>query len=70
MFTYFLIFTIAGFVVGNIVKEKQKAFIILIAIAIFWALSNSVFWGLVSFGELTLGYFISVIFNEQKERNN
>lgn len=66
MIVYFLIFTIAGFVIGNIIPEKEKAFGIIIIIAMIWAFSYSFFWGLVSFGELTLGYFISVIIKEKK----
>jgi hypothetical protein len=68
MIVYFLIFTIAGFVIGNLVQEKEKAFGIIIIIAIVWALSYSFFWGLVSFGELALGYFISVIIKEKNEK--
>ncbi len=66
MIIYFLLFTISGFVIGNIVPEKEKAFGIIILLAIIWAFSYNFFWGLVSFGELALGYFISVMI---KERN-
>jgi len=62
---HFIIFTIAGFVIGNIVPEKEKAFGTMIVVAIIWALAYSMFWGLVSFGELALGYFIAQMIRER-----
>jgi hypothetical protein len=61
MFTYFIIFTIVGFAIGRIMIEKEKSFAVMIIIAIIWAFTYNLFWGLVVFGELTLGYFISEI---------
>ena len=65
MLFYFLIFTIVGFVIGNTIIEKEKAFSVMIVVAIIWAFAYSMFWGLVSFGELTLGYFIAQMIKER-----
>ncbi len=61
MLIYFFIFSIVGFVIGKLQSNQQTAFIIIIAIAILWGISHKPIWGLVSFGELALGYFIATM---------
>lgn len=61
MLTYFIIFSIVGFVIGKLQNNQQTAFIIIIAVAILWGISHKPIWGFVSFGELVLGYFIAIM---------
>ena len=65
MLMYFILFTFIGFIIGNILLEKEKAFVGIIIVSIIWAFTYSIFWGLVSFGELTLGYFVAKIIRER-----
>lgn len=61
MLTYFIIFSIVGFVIGKFQNNQQTAFIIIIAIAVLWGVSHKPIWGFVSLGELALGYFIAMM---------
>lgn len=58
MLMYFIIFTIVGFIISAIVKEQEKSFMIFIVIAVLWSFVYSIVWGLVSFAEMALGFFI------------
>ncbi len=58
MFMYFLIFTIIGAGLGKFIEEPKTALVIIIVIATLWGLSSQLIWGLVSLGELFLGYFL------------
>jgi len=57
MLMYVFIFFVIGFLISKFFDEK-KAFIIIIIIAIIWSFVDSIMWGLVSFGEMALGYFV------------
>ena len=62
MFFYFIIFSILGFVIGKLNNHNEsQAFVIILIIAILWGISSAFIWGLVSLGEMALGYFISRI---------
>lgn len=61
MLTYFIIFSIVGFVIGKLQNNQQTAFIIIIGIAILWGISHKPIWGFVSLGELFFGYFIAMM---------
>lgn len=61
MLTYFIVFSIVGFIIGKFQNNQQTAFIIIIAIAILWGISHKPIWGFVSLGELALGYFIAMM---------
>lgn len=65
MIFYFILFVIVGFILGKTDFEREKSFIILCIIAVIWGFIHNPFWGLVSFGELCLGYFIATIFNKK-----
>lgn len=65
MLTYFIIFSIVGFVIGKLQSNQQTAFIIIIGIAILWGISHKPIWGVVSLGELALGYFIASLTNRK-----
>lgn len=61
MLTYFIIFSIVGFIIGKFQNNQQTAFVIIIAIAVLWGISHRPIWGFVSLGELALGYFIAMM---------
>lgn len=56
MLFYFIIFTIVGFIIGVAIKKDEIAVGIMIAIAVFWGLGSGLIWGIVSFGEMLIGY--------------
>ena len=58
MLQYFIIFTLVGFFISKISKSEETAIGIIIFIAIVWAILFAPIWGLASFGEMILGYFI------------
>lgn len=60
MLGYFIIFTIVGFVIGSINRynSQSQSITIIAFISVIWGLSTAIIWGLVSFGEMVLGYFI------------
>ena len=67
MFTYFVLLTAIGFVVGFLKKNKQTTLGIIIFIAIAWGLMHQVIWGFVALGELLLGYFLYDIVEGSKD---
>lgn len=62
MIYYFTIFFIVGVIVGAIGLKREKSFILLCTIAVIWGFVYNPFWGLVSFGELCLGFFLATTF--------
>jgi len=58
MFLYFLLFTIIGAGLGKFIAEPKTALVIIVVLATLWGLSTQLIWGLVSMGELFLGYFL------------
>jgi hypothetical protein len=57
MLFYFLIFTVLGFIIRR--KLNDKGVQVIIILAIVWGLISGPIWGLVSLGELFLGYYIA-----------
>jgi hypothetical protein len=57
MLFYFLIFTVLGFILQK--KLNEKGIQVIIVLAILWALIYGAIWGLVSLGEMFLGYYLS-----------
>lgn len=55
MLQYFLIFGCIGFVAEKTLTDKASVGVILL-VALFWMASHGIFWGLVSGGEMMLGY--------------
>lgn len=62
MLKYFIVFTILGGVIAKVVKEQKHALIAAIITAVIWGVMSKPIWGLVSLGELLLGYFLVKIF--------
>ena len=57
MLFYFLIFTIVGFVIQR--KLNDRGTQIIIVLAILWGFISGPIWGLVSLGEMFLGYYVA-----------
>ncbi|WP_419763600.1 MAG: hypothetical protein ACNI28_07230 [Arcobacter sp.] len=58
MITYLIIFAIIGFIIAKVIKEAKKSFLIIFCISIIAGFFYTPMWGLVSFGEMALGYFV------------
>lgn len=58
MLFYFVIFCIAGFAIGSILKNSKTAIAIIIIISLLWALAFGP-WAIATFAELILGYIVS-----------
>jgi len=59
MLKYVIIFSLLGFLLSKFIEEDKTVFGVFLAISVIWGLSSAPIWGLVTFGELTLGYGIS-----------
>jgi len=59
MLKYVIIFSLLGFLLSKFIEEDKTVFGVFLAISVIWGLSSAAIWGLVTFGELTLGYGIS-----------
>lgn len=67
MLGYFITFTAVGFILGVMSLDNEvTAFGIIVLIAILWGISYAPIWGLVSLGEMALGYMINQIINKGK----
>ena len=64
MLMYFIVFTISGFVIGTLIKDINRVIPIIVAASILWGLINEPIWGLVTLGELSLGFFIYLTINK------
>lgn len=62
MLGYFLLFVGVGLAIGHFVKEEKQALIAVVIIALLWGLSHRAIWGLVTLGELLLGYVVFKVF--------
>lgn len=58
MITYLIIFVIIGFAIAKVIKEPKKSFLIIFGISIVSGIFYAPMWGLVSFGEMAMGYFV------------
>ncbi|GIT99702.1 hypothetical protein TSL6_02090 [Sulfurovum sp. TSL6] len=65
MLMYFIIFTVIGFIIGSLVKDINKTIAIIIVVSILWGLVNEPIWGLVTLGEISLGFFVYLIINKK-----
>ena len=59
MLKYVIIFSLLGFLLSKFIEEDKTVFGVFLAISVIWGLSSAPIWGLVTFGELTLGYGVS-----------
>ena len=67
MLMYFLIFTVVGFVIGVVVKSLEKSIPFIIGISILWGFVYAPVWGLATLGELSLGFYIFTMLNQNNE---
>jgi hypothetical protein len=68
MVKYFFIFTLGGFLIAKLIKSERNGLFVAIAISIIWGLSSQPIWGLVTLGELLLGFLLGrVIFRDKTE---
>jgi hypothetical protein len=68
MVKYFFIFTAIGFLIAKLIKSERNGLFVAIAISIIWGLSSQPIWGLVTLGELLLGFLLGrLIFKDQTE---
>jgi len=58
MLGYFVLFSVIGFLAATFLRKEQSIFTAYAIFAVIWGLSNGLIWGLVTFGELTAGFFI------------
>ena len=61
MLSYFIVFGLLGFFISKAVKVDKAAVAIIVMIAIIWGLFHHAVWGLVTLGELLLGYCLGKI---------
>lgn len=64
MLGYFVLFTAIGFIISILNKEEDTALGIIVIVAIVWGISSSFLWGVVSLGEMALGYFVAKKINK------
>jgi hypothetical protein len=60
MLIYFLLFTLAGYLIGKFFTQ-HKGVIIIVVLAVLWGISSAPVWGLASLGEMLLGLYLSRI---------
>jgi hypothetical protein len=67
MLSYFVAFTALGALIRFYIEKPKQSIFINSIIAILWGLSNHAIWGLVTFGELMLGYAAFEVFNKENK---
>jgi hypothetical protein len=63
MLFYFLLFTLAGYLIGKFFSQDNGV-ILIVVIAILWGISSAPVWGLAGLGEMLLGLYLSKIVNK------
>jgi len=66
MVLYFLLFTGIGFLIAKSIESERKGFFVVVVISIIWGLSSQPIWGLVTLGELLLGYILGKVIYKDK----
>jgi hypothetical protein len=59
MLSYFVLFVIIGFLLGLLGLRGQVVVIGILLGGLLWGVSKGALWGLVSVGELFIGYSLS-----------
>ena len=59
MLTYFIGFSIIGFFIKLLVSDDKSALLVCLGIALLWGVTHHAIWGVVTLGELLLGYVIA-----------
>jgi hypothetical protein len=67
MLKYLIIFGLLGFLLSKFIDDEKTLFGIFLGISVLWGLSSAPIWGLVTLGELALGYFVG---NAIKNKND
>ena len=67
MIKYFIIFSVLGGVIAKLMPEQKNSILAIVGIAILWGIMSKPIWGLVTLGELFLGYFIVKIFFDKEK---
>ena len=62
MLIYFIIFCAVGAAIGKFSRDRKTALAIILGAAMLWGISHMAIWGLVTLGELLLGYFLYDVF--------
>ena len=62
MLKYFIIFSLIGLGVALLIDNPKKGFAVIMAISFLWGLSSQPIWGLVTAGELLIGFVIGKLF--------
>ena len=62
MLIYFIIFCAVGAAIGKFSRDRKTALAIILGAATLWGISHMAIWGLVTLGELLLGYFLFDVF--------
>jgi hypothetical protein len=59
MLTYFIGFATLGFFIKLVVSDNKSALLVCLGIAVFWGFTHHAIWGLVTLGEILLGYVVA-----------
>ena len=59
MLTYFIGFSILGFFIKLGVSDDKSALLVCLGIAVLWGVTHHAIWGVVTLGELLLGYVVA-----------
>ena len=62
MLIYFIIFCAVGAAIGKFSRDRKTALAIILGAATLWGVAHMAIWGLVTLGELLLGYFLFDVF--------
>ena len=62
MLIYFIIFCAIGAAIGKFSRNRKTALAIILGAAMLWGAAHMPIWGLVTLGELLLGYFLFDVF--------
>jgi hypothetical protein len=65
MLTYFIGFTLLGFIIRKVITDDKSALIAILGIALIWGFTHQLILGFVTLGELFLGYTISNIITKK-----
>jgi hypothetical protein len=55
MLMFFITFIVIGFLMGVLIKDEGIAFLVILAVTVFWAFSYGP-WAIATFIELFIGY--------------
>jgi hypothetical protein len=61
MIKYLIIFSLLGFGIGKFLASQKVALGLILAIAVGWGVSSKPIWGLITLGELMVGYVVALV---------